>query len=111
MTTKETREYLAKDKNELTRLRVGDYVTHFKRDSYMEGKTEDNSEYCYKIIAIAEHTETKEPLVIYKALYTAEELGVKFGDTFARPYSMFMSRVDRFKYPNAKQEYRFEKEE
>lgn len=46
-------------------------------------------------------TECQDDLVVYTALYDIFE-------TYARPYDMFMSEVDRVKYPNVKQKYRFE---
>ena len=56
----------------------------------------------YEIVAIAHHTETMEELVIYRN--TRDKTQV-----YARPLRMFMDPVDRAKYPEADQEYRFEK--
>ncbi len=51
----------------------------------------------HEVLAIAKHTETLEDLVIYT-----------HGDQiWARPYSMFLSKVDKEKYPSVKEEYRF----
>ena len=79
------------------RFHIGDVVQHFKR----ENVNLETAEYLYRILAFAQHTENDERLVIYQALYPPYK-------TCARPYDMFCSEVDREKYPNAKQKYRFE---
>lgn len=82
--------------NERT-IRIGDVVQHFKR----EFVSPESSGYLYRVIDFAQHTETGEELVIYQAMYPPFK-------TCARPYDMFMSRVDHEKYLDAAQEYRFE---
>lgn len=91
----------------MERLREGDIVQHFKRE--MVEDKEHNMEYIYIIEAITTHTETRDKLVVYRALYKNDERGVYFNNVFARPYDMFMEEVDHDKYPNIKQKYRFEK--
>ena len=66
-------------------IRKGQVYRHFKG-------------YLMTIIEVATHTETGEEFVIYE----------HNGKVWARPKDMFLSLVDKEKYPECKQKYRFE---
>lgn len=91
----------------MNKLLEGDIVKHFKYETLSEERRLQNI-YVYKILHFAKHTETKEKLVVYQALYSDANMGIDFG-VYVRPYDMFMSEVDHEKYPDIKQEYRFER--
>lgn len=87
---------------------------HFKKDNYsqrLERKRplpQKGEKYRHfklgkivTVLGISRHTETEEISVVYE--YE--------GTIWNRPLSMFMSKVDKKKYQDATQEYRFEKME
>ena len=65
-----------------------DIVKHFKGD-------------LYRIIGIGIDTETEQEVVIYKKEDNS-------GPIWVRPRAMFESEVDKEKYPDCKQKWRFE---
>lgn len=68
-------------------VKTGDKYKHFK------GKI-------VEIVCIAKDSETLDDIVVYKE---------EDGTIWVRPYKMFTSLVDKQKYPDVNQEYRFEK--
>lgn len=55
----------------------------------------------YTFLYKAYHTESTEIFAIYRAEYDDFKI-------YARPYDMFVSEVDKEKYPDVTQKYRFE---
>ena len=56
---------------------------------------------CYLVEDVARHSETGEEYVVYRKLYGD-------GSLWIRPKDMFLSPVDREKYPDCPQKYRFQ---
>ena len=69
-------------------LKIGGTYRHFKGN-------------LYRVEGTALDSETKGTLVLYRPLYGE-------GLLWARPLDMFLSEVDKAKYPEAEQAYRFE---
>ncbi len=72
---------------------IGGIYRHFKGKLYKVLNTGYDSE--------TNNLEFPKKLVIYEALYDDHKIWV-------RPYDMFVSKVDKNKYPDVTQEYRFE---
>ena len=72
-------------------IQSGRIYRHFKGDYYL-------------VEAVAKDSETNADMVIYRKLYGD-------GGLWVRPLSMFLSKVDRDKYPEVSQEYRFQLQE
>ena len=69
-------------------LKIHGVYRHFKNKYYI---VED----------IAFDSETQEQMVVYRQLYGE-------GSLWVRPLDMFLRKVDKEKYPDVEQEYRFE---
>ncbi len=69
-------------------LKVGGTYRHFKGN-------------LYKVIGNAKHSENSEDYVVYQQMYGDEAMWI-------RPLSMFLEEVDKEKYPDIEQKYRFE---
>ncbi|MBP3496008.1 MAG: DUF1653 domain-containing protein [Clostridia bacterium] len=76
------------DLSEKREIKIGKIYRHFKGT-------------LYRVISICTHTESGEVLVVYEQVNDE-------GKVWARPYEMYNSLVDKEKYPDNKQKYRFE---
>lgn len=69
-------------------LKINRIYKHFKGNYYL-------------VLGLAKDSETGEDVVIYRQLYDDCSL-------FVRPLKMFLGKVDKEKYPDVEQIYRFE---
>ena len=70
-------------------VNAGEFYKHFKGQ-------------IYQVRALAKNSEDNTPMVVYQAMYAPFKIWV-------RPLSMFLERLDKEKYPDAAQDYRFER--
>lgn len=70
-------------------VNTGEFYKHFKGQ-------------LYQVRALAENSEDNTPMVVYQAMYAPFKIWV-------RPLSTFLEKLDKEKYPDAAQEYRFER--
>ena len=61
-----------------------------------------------KVLCLARHSETDDYLVIYECLGNGKSDSGNKDSIYARPIKMFLSPVDKWKYPDANQKFRFE---
>jgi len=73
-----------------------DTLKEIKKGRYRHFKGKE-----YELLDIAIHAETGEEYAVYRALYGQRKL-------YIRPLKTFLSEVDREKYPDVQQKYRFE---
>lgn len=72
----------------MNKPKPGEFYKHFKGN-------------IIEVIAVGKNTENLEEMVVYK----------HDNEIWIRPLDMFLSKVDKEKYPLVQQEYRFEKVE
>ena len=79
-----------KDGRKMNQIKINGIYKHFKGDYYL-------------LVDVAKHSETGETYVLYRQMYGDESLWI-------RPVDIFLEEVDREKYPDVEQKYRFEKQ-
>ena len=82
-----------KNMNIENRFKPGDVARHFKRETLNEEEMKANK-YLYLIVGVAIHSETREEMMVYKALYDD-------GDMYVRPLDMFLQKY-RFELDNSR---------